>query len=102
MKPENLNPKAREAFGKSLIDIGVAIFKALMLLTTVVPIAALFKAASTSPSKSVSFEEILSPLSGTTGFLLILFMGCSFLLGGWLRQEGIRHIHEIEEDEKNG
>ncbi len=101
MKPENLNPKAREAFAKSLIDTGVAMFKALMLLITVVPIAALFKAASTSLGKSVSFIEILAPLSGVTGFLIMLFMVLSFGFGGWLRQEGIRHIHEIEENEKN-
>jgi hypothetical protein len=32
MNPNNYNPKAREAFAKSLIDIGVAIFKGIVLL----------------------------------------------------------------------
>lgn len=101
MKPEELNPKAREAFGKSLIDIGVAIFKALMLLITVVPLAALLKAMFVEPTTTISWGSILAPFSGLSGLLIIIFLGASFLLGAHLRQEGIRHIHEIEEEGKD-
>lgn len=45
MKPNEYNPKAREAFGKSLIDIGVAIFKGIMLLFTLAPLSFLLKGA---------------------------------------------------------
>lgn len=43
MKPEEYNPKAREAFGKSLIDVGVGIFKGVVLLFTVAPMTLLIK-----------------------------------------------------------
>lgn len=97
MKPDELNPKAREAFGKSLIDIGVAIFKSLMLLCTVFPLAAFLKAIFSSPDASVSLLEILSRISLITYLLIIAFFCMAFLLGHYFRKEGIRHLHELEE-----
>ncbi|ATC88752.1 hypothetical protein PARC_b0569 [Pseudoalteromonas arctica A 37-1-2] len=58
MKPEDYNPKAKEAFGKSLIDIGVAIFKGIILLFTVVPLAAILQIAINGNKKSVSLFDM--------------------------------------------
>lgn len=43
MKINDYNPKAREAFGKTLVDLGSAIHKSIVLLITVVPITIIFK-----------------------------------------------------------
>ncbi len=101
MKPESMNPKAREALGKSLIDIGVAIFKSLMLLVTVVPLAALLKVVYSSPPTPIDWSSYIAPLSGITGFATLVFLLLAFLLAGYLRNEGIRHIHEMEEKFKD-
>ena len=58
MKPEEYNGKAREAFAKSLIDIGVAIFKGIILLVTVVPITVLAKSAFDSKGNPVSMGSL--------------------------------------------
>ena len=96
MKPEELSPKAREAFGKSLVDIGVAIFKSLMLLITVVPLAALLKASLNTDSSPVSIFKLLSSISMGTYFVVIALMCLGFWIGLVFRREGIRHIHEVE------
>lgn len=96
MKPEEYNPKAREAFGQSLIDIGVSIFKAIMLLVTAIPLAALAKGVFLPHEQKVSVWEALVSISpGTQALVFALLIG-SFLLGYYFRKEGLRHIHELE------
>ncbi len=96
MKPEELNPKAREAFGKSLIDIGVGIFKGNIFLFTAAPMTYLLKGMVDGALKNPSWSDfsvfIMSP--GYAIFLLLWVF--SVLLGESFRKEGLRHIHEIE------
>lgn len=49
MKSKELSPKAKDAFAKSLIDTGVAIFKAIMLLVLVFSATLIVRSVSTSP-----------------------------------------------------
>ena len=98
MKPDKYNPKAREAFGKSLIDIGVAIFKGIILLVTVVPITVIAKSAFEGTSTSISVFEILGSMSNETLWSLMGLILVAFFGGHYLRKEGLRHIHELEID----
>lgn len=98
MKPNQYNPKAREAFAKSLIDIGVAIFKSIMLLFTVVPLAAIFKSAFDGKATSISLFKIMGSLTSTTQWIILVLLCVAFLLGHYLRKEGLRHLHDIEEE----
>jgi hypothetical protein len=91
-----LNPKAREAFGKSLIDSGLAIFKGLMLLLTVVPLLALLKSVFSTPTSTISLSSFVVSLSWPAGALVLIFFAASFLFAAWLQQEGLRHIHVSE------
>lgn len=97
MKPEQYNPKAREAFGKSLIDIGVAIFKSIILLITVVPISVIFKGAIEGNESKSSVFEILNSISDTTLISIVILVFAAFLIGHYFRKKGLRHIHETEE-----
>lgn len=97
MKPEQYNSKAREAFGQSLIDIGVSIFKAIMLLVTAVPLAAITKSVFSPHSQEVSVWEALNSVTPGTQALVLVFLIVSFLMGHYFRKEGLRHIHETEE-----
>jgi hypothetical protein len=96
LKPEEYNPKAREAFGKSLIDIGVSIFKGIMLLFTIVPLTFMLKVAVDGSSKSISFIDLFSFMSTSTYLIFLAVLFCAFFLGYYFRKEGLRHIHEIE------
>jgi hypothetical protein len=98
MKPDQYNPKAREAFAKSLIDIGVAIFKSIMLLFTVVPLAAIFKSAFDGKAASISLLKIMGSLTSTTQWIILALLFVAFLLGHYLRKEGLRHLHDIEKE----
>ena len=100
MKPEKYNPKAREAFGRSLIDIGVSIFKAIMLLVTAVPLAAITKGVFSSHGQEVSVWEALNSVTPGTQVLIFALLIVSFLIGHYFRKEGLRHIHETEEPNK--
>jgi len=95
MKPEQYSPRAREAFGRSLIDIGVSIFKAIMLLITAVPLAAIAKSVFL-PNGQVSVWESLNSVSPSTKAMILLLLMVSFLVGHYFRREGLRHIHESE------
>jgi hypothetical protein len=96
MKPEQYNPKAREAFGKSLIDIGVGIFKGIMLLFTVAPMTFLLKSAMDGTSKSVSMYELFAFMSSDSYIAFLALLAVAFFVGHYFRKEGLRHINEIE------
>ena len=96
MKPDNYNPMAREAFAKSLIDIGVAIFKGIILLFTVVPLALIFKSVFDGTASSVSFLDVYISLSPTTRVIFLVLLASSGVAGHLFRKEGLRHLHEIE------
>jgi len=96
MKPEEYSPKAREAFGKSLIDIGVSIFKGIVLLITVVPVSLILKGALEPEGVEISIVTLVESMSSGTYLLFIGFLGFSFIAGGWFRAEGLWHIHKSE------
>ena len=96
MKPDEYNPKAREAFGKSLIDIGVTIFKGVILLLTVVPITVIAKSVFEGTGRYISVFEILGSISNVTLLSLMVLILFAFFAGHYLRKEGLRHIHELE------
>ena len=96
MKPEQYNPKAREAFGKSLIDIGVAIFKGIFILFTVAPLTFILKGVADGTNKQISLSQLFGFMASTTyGFFLGVLVAALFL-AMYFRKEGLRHIHEME------
>lgn len=101
MKPDQYNPKAREAFARSLIDIGAAVFKGIILLVTVVPLTAILKSALDGPGSEVSLFEIIGSLSTKTQVAIFGMMSVGLFVGHVFRKEGLRHLHEIEEKHKN-
>ena len=96
MKPEEYNPKAREAFGKTLIDVGVSITKGIVLLFTVVPTALIIKIII-EPEGVYEFK-VLEVLNNGISIYLMIFIALSFLVGHFCRTEGLRHIHELENE----
>jgi len=96
MKPDNYNPMAREAFAKSLIDIGVTIFKGIILLFTVVPLVLIFKSVFDGAATNVSFLDVYISLSPVTRIVFLVLLGVSGVAGHLFRKEGLRHLHEIE------
>lgn len=96
MKPEKLNPKAREAFAKTLIEVGVSIFKAIILLVTVAPISLILKGAFDGEASNISFLEIAASISDGAKITLLVMLSIAFILGHFFRREGLRHLHELE------
>ncbi len=96
MKITEYNPKAREAFGKSLVDIGVAIYKGLIILFTVVPITVILKASLETEAQNISIFTPFERMSSSTYLTLLVFLVTAFLAGHFFRSEGLKHIHESE------
>jgi len=105
LKPEEYSPKAREAFGKSLIDIGVGIFKGIMLLFTVAPLTFMLRGAVDGSTQGISLASLFAFMSTPTYLVFLAVLAGAFVLGLYFRKEGLRHIHEIEKpplDSQNG
>lgn len=100
MKPDNYNPKAREAFARSLIEIGVSIFKAVILLVTALPLTFIVKGLFSGDLQQVSLLELIDSLSTTTKLSIIGLRIASFIFAHFLRKEGLRHLHELESDNR--
>ncbi|MFB2684796.1 hypothetical protein ACRN9O_22005 [Shewanella oncorhynchi] len=100
MKPSDYNPKAKEAFGRTLIDIGVAIFKGLMLLFTVAPASIIIKDIFEGGTSRISLYEALAAMSNSTYYMFLGIILIGFLIGHFFRKEGLRYLHEVEEYEK--
>jgi len=96
MKAKDMNPKAREAFGKTLIDIGVSIYKSIMLLILVFPITIVLKSALEGTDSTVSIYQIINSFSVDTQYTLIFFISIAVIAAELARNEGLRHIHEVE------
>ncbi len=96
MKTHEYNPKAREAFGKSLIDVSTAIFKAMILLFTVVPLAFVVKNIIENNEKQFSIISSLQSLNNDTFIVILVFYVISFFAAHLLRNEGLKQIHESE------
>ncbi|WP_155826457.1 hypothetical protein [Vreelandella zhanjiangensis] len=100
MKIEEYNSKAREAFGKTLVELGVAVFKGIILLITIIPLGFIAKTIAEENENPISFIEFISSMSNETYLTFIILLSISFILGHALRKEGLRHIHESEYIEK--
>jgi hypothetical protein len=96
VKPENLNPKAREAFARSVLDVANAIFKSIILLFTVVPIAAILKVALQG-GETESMLRIIASFPPGMFLLLFILIGIAFGVGFMFRREAIMHLHELED-----
>ena len=100
MKISEYNAKAREALGKTFVDIGVSIFKGVISLFTVVPIALILKSWWDKDIKPFSIMELFSSITIGTYIVLLIFVFISMYIGAWFRDEGLKHIHEAEEIKK--
>ena len=94
MNPEHYNTKAREAFAKSLIDTGVAIFKGVLLLIILMPITYIIKAGL--DGRNASIDKVLNSISFGTSLIVLFLVIIGVVLGILLRNEGVRHLHEME------
>ena len=99
MKPKHYSTKAREAFANSLIDTGVAIFRGVTLLVILLPATYIVKAAL--DGRSASVDEILSAISLDMLFIGVALLIMGIFLGVKLRDEGVRHLHEMEDKPRN-
>lgn len=100
MKLSELNPKAKEAFGKSLIDVSTAIFKSMILLFTVVPLIFIVQNVIENKESQISIAEAFQKMSDSTFWLIIVFYTISFFAAYFLKNEGLKQIHEASELEK--
>lgn len=98
MKPKDMNPKAREAFGKTLIDIGVAIYKSIMLLLLVFPVTVILKGALEGKESTVSIYDVVNSFSDETKYTLVILIVVAVVAAEFFRREGLKHIHEVENE----
>ncbi|TMO88104.1 hypothetical protein [Pseudoalteromonas ruthenica] len=96
MNPNDYNLLAREAYAKSLIDVGVSIFKGIMLLCTVVPLAAVMNNIFNDSEKKVSILEVLNSVTLSNQAIIVGLLITAFILAWYLRYEGLRHLYEIQ------
>ena len=100
MKQEDLNPKAREALAKSCIDVGVGIFKAIMLVIFVLPITLIVKDIFDGEGQSITFEQFWQFLSSPAYFVLGLSLVLSMIIGLYIRGMGLKILHQMEESDE--
>lgn len=95
--PEQLKPKAREAFGNSLIDIGIGLYKGCILL--IISAVLTFGLKVTLDEKSFSKSDLEAFLLSPSYFIVLFFflLIALTLVGGVIFQRlGLHHIHESE------
>ena len=88
MKSENYNAKAREAFAKSLIDIGVAILRGVVLLFILSPVTYIVKAGL--DGRNASAGEVLNAIPMSMLFVVVVILAAGIFLGVWFRDVGVR------------
>jgi len=99
VKFDDLNNKGKEAFANSLIEVGVSLFKGVMITIFVLPITLIIKSGIDGKSSSITPQQILSILDGTTYLTLLSFLVGAILIGLYFRHEGLRLLNKIEEHE---
>ena len=100
MKIEEYNSEARKAFGKTFIDIGTAIHKAIILLMTVIPITIIFESLVDENYLKKPILDLVCSIMCDHFFLysfLLLWSAIAMIIGEKFRDAGLRHIHEAEE-----
>ncbi|WP_444907768.1 hypothetical protein [Microbulbifer sp. SSSA008] len=94
MKPSELNKEARIAFGKTLIDISIAVFKGIILLFTVIPITIILNNTLSSSEEKLDILRFFTSMNQETHLALLVFILISFWVGHSFRRAGLKHIHE--------
>ena len=85
-KNRGYTPKAKEAFCKTFIDIGVSILKSIFLLIMVTPITLFIKTLLDEKSE-INLWKIVT---NDSFFLLCVMISLVLLIGMYLRDKGLR------------
>jgi len=95
MKVKGYNPKTKEAYGKTFVDIGVSILKSTFLIVIVGPMTLFLKSLL---DEKKSLWELLSTVATADNFWIWAVL-CAFSLGTgtWLRNRGLQIMNEVEE-----
>jgi hypothetical protein len=96
---KELNPIAREAFARSGIDVGVAIFKSILLIILVLPISLIAKIVFEGGKVQWSIEAIFSSISPSGWLLFSALILVGLITATYFRDTGVKILHEMEEDE---
>lgn len=96
MKPDQYNPKAKEAFGKSLVDVGVALFKSVMLLIFIMPASIIVMSTADVTKSNISVLDILQRMPSDTFTSFIIIISLAMVMGAYIRALGLKYIHDSE------
>jgi hypothetical protein len=96
MKPEQYSPKAREAFGKSLLDMSSAIANGVVVLIILVPLSLIWKGAFDVSSPVLNAERFWAFMRSPAYFIFLILFAAAVLFAVYARKEGLRHVHEAE------
>jgi len=96
---EDLNPKAREAFAKSCIDVGVAIFKSVLLVVFILPMTLVAKAVFDSNQEGISIVHTILSIDSLTWLILLAFIVLGMLAGFFYRDNGLKILDDMENEE---
>ena len=67
-----------------------------MLLFTVTPMTFLLNGAFDGAGQGVEISALWKFMTSPMYFVFVVILVIAFLVGHYFRQEGLRHIHEIE------
>lgn len=98
MKADKYNPKATEAYAKSLIDFGMAILKGVYLVILVLPISGIFNIflKPQNSNERVSIIDSLDFISTQDYWVLLVILSLAIIVGLNSRRNGIRLLHKLE------
>lgn len=97
MKPEHLNPKALEAQGKSLMDLGTSTLNKVVALVLFVPATIVWKSVF-EPTQSVSLlENFLRFLKSDAYFIVMGAISVAIIVGVTALMRGLKFVHNSEQ-----
>ena len=98
MSEKEYSKEAKQALGKSRIDIGVSIYKSVLLSLTTVPIMIILNSILTQKSGMLTILKIIKSLP----FQDLIFIGCFYIIAiiaaEGLRSSGLKQINESHSD----
>lgn len=99
MKYHQCNKKAKEAWGKCLVDLSLHIARGIISLMVFGPIAYLYKNGTdgVSGSQSISMHHRIME-DAIIGFSIISLIAVAVILAIYFQRTGIRYIHESDAD----
>ncbi len=95
-KIENYNPKAKQAFGQSLVDIGNTIYKNLITIILISPIMWILDTTFNNSQISLNNINTNSNIMYIASFLYIVAIFTAEIF----RNKGLYYINQAELDEK--